>query len=62
MERCVNILYRLARFLAGIPSDAVKYLPAVFERTDVLVDFGIWAADAVVGEIFTTLLVLLVTV
>jgi hypothetical protein len=62
MERSVNILYRLARFLAGVPSDAAQFLPAVFERADLLMDFGTWAADAVAGEIFTTLLVLLVTV
>ncbi len=59
MERYVNILYRLARFLAVIPPDAAKYLPAVFERTDLLVAFGLWAANAVAGEVFTSLLVLL---
>ena len=61
MARYVDILYRLARFLAGIPPDAAKYLPAVFERADLLVDFGTWAADAIAGELFTTLLALLVT-
>lgn len=61
MARYLDILYRLARFLAGIPQDAAVYLPAVFERTDLLVDFGIWAAEALAGDLFTTLLTLLVT-
>ncbi len=61
MERYVNILYRLARFLAGIPADAAQFLPAVFERADLLMDFGLWAAETVAGEIFTMLLVLFIT-
>src|SRR3712207_2587559 len=61
MERYVNILYRLARFPAGIPPDAASYLFAVFERTDLLVDFGTWAAEAVADDLFTTLLTLLIT-
>ncbi len=61
MKRYVNILYRLARFLSGIPPDVAKYLPAVFERTDMLVGFGIWAAEAVASDRFTTLLALIVT-
>lgn len=61
MRQCDNILYRLARFLAGIPPDAAKPLPAVFERSDLLANFGIWAAEAVVGDLFTTLLTLLFT-
>lgn len=59
MARHVNILYRLARFLAGIAPDAAKYLPAIFERMDLLVGVAIWAANAVAGEVFTTLLILL---
>lgn len=61
MERYVNILYRLARFLAGIPPDWAKCIPAVFERMDLLVDFGIWTAEAVAGDLFTTLLALIFT-
>lgn len=42
------------------PPDTAKYLPALFERKDLLTDFGIWAADAIAGDLFTTLLYLLV--
>ncbi len=62
MARSLDILYRLARFLAGIPQDVAAYLPAVLERADLLMDFGIWGASAVAGELFTTLLFMLFTI
>jgi hypothetical protein len=62
MSRSLDILYRLARFLAGIPQDVAAYLPAVLERADLLMDFGIWGASAVAGELFTTLLFMLFTI
>ncbi len=59
MGRYVNILYRLARFLAGIPPDAATMLLAVLERPDLLAAVSLWAADQILGHIFVSMLLLI---
>jgi hypothetical protein len=52
MDGYSNILYRLARFLAGIPPDATAMLLAVLENPHGLADVLVWALSAWAGELF----------
>ncbi len=56
-----NTLYRAALFWAKAPPDTATYLCAILERPDLLLGLAIWAANAIAGELFTSLLIMLVT-
>jgi hypothetical protein len=54
-----NTLYRAALFWAKAPPDTAAYVCAVLGRPDLISDLALWAANAVAGEIFTSLLILI---
>lgn len=51
-----NILYRIARFVSGLPPNAGTYLLAVAERPEALVGAAVWAADTLAGDLFSFVL------
>lgn len=57
MERYVNILYQLARFLAGIPPELLgAIILVVLVRPDLLVAVFLYVLNAVVGDLISNLL------
>lgn len=62
MARTVDILYRLARFLAGAPPDAATMALAIFGRPDLLAGFVAWAWSTAVGDFFMTVVILILGV
>ncbi len=62
MARYVDILYRIARFLAGAPPDAGTMALAILGRPELLVGFAAWALSTAVGDVFMTVLLLILGV
>jgi hypothetical protein len=53
VEKRTDILYRLARFLAGVPPEALGAMfLVVFEYPDVLLAVVVWMLSSILGHIF----------
>ncbi|QIN78331.1 hypothetical protein GBA65_07150 [Rubrobacter marinus] len=57
-----NNLHRLARFLAGAPPDAATMVLAILGRPDLLVGFAAWAWSTAIGDVFMTVVLLILGV
>ena len=54
MEKHTDILYRLARFLAGVPPEALGAMILVAtERPDLLVAIALYVLNAIMGQLIT---------